>query len=214
GEIGGCLAQNLVRAPQLEVLALELLQPLALIARDASPLAGVRLRSPHPLAQGLIRAAELPGDRANRLPLRGVPVLLLEHHPDRPLPHLCRVLASSRHRSILPTNEASGKPGAVQIGAATPSIRRRSGGCSRWPSRPPMRCPGWRCRQATSRVCLPGTLATNRPKRSRGSSRRCSGKAHRTSSAGVQTANASTTSSTRWRRAPKATSACPKRPAS
>ena len=62
-------SQDLVRAPQLEVLALELLQPRPLVRRQSGPLTRVTLGLPHPVAERLGRAAQLLGNRADRCPL-------------------------------------------------------------------------------------------------------------------------------------------------
>jgi hypothetical protein len=56
-------------------------------------------------------------DRTDRLPLRPVLVTMVEHHPDRPLTQLVRVLPSpllmTCHSSILSKAGASTKPGAA-----------------------------------------------------------------------------------------------------
>ncbi len=48
----------------------------------------VYLRSAHPLAHRLGRRAKLVGNRADRLPLRTVMPLVVQHHPHRPLTQL------------------------------------------------------------------------------------------------------------------------------
>src|SRR4051794_566152 len=80
--------QDLVRAPQLAVLALEVLDARRLRAAHAGPTAAIDLGLPHSLTQRLVRRPELPGDRDDRVPLRRVLALVLEHHPHRPLPPL------------------------------------------------------------------------------------------------------------------------------
>jgi hypothetical protein len=54
--------QNLVRAAQLPVLALELLEPLALIRREARPVPLVDLDAAHPLPHRLRCRSQLLGD--------------------------------------------------------------------------------------------------------------------------------------------------------
>jgi hypothetical protein len=66
------------------------------------------------LGGAIMRDAELGRDRADRRPLRGMLVLLLEHHPDGPLPQLGRVPPLSGHSSNLSRVEASRNPGAVR----------------------------------------------------------------------------------------------------
>jgi len=68
-EIRGRLLQNLIRAFQLEVLALEILQLLAFVRRQTRAPALVAFGLPHPSAQRFDRAAEFLGHRSNRGPL-------------------------------------------------------------------------------------------------------------------------------------------------
>src|SRR3954451_9833536 len=89
--------EDLVRAPQLPVLALEFLDALRLHAAHAGPTAAIDLGPPHPLAQRLGRHPELLRDRDDRVPLRRLLALVLEHHPHRPLPDLSRIPPSVRH---------------------------------------------------------------------------------------------------------------------
>src|SRR4051794_40948482 len=108
-------AGDLVRLPQLAVLALERLDALALVCRWTKPNALVRLGLPHPVTQRLARAADLLGNRAERRPLRGVLALVVQHHPNRAGTDLGGIRGNSlRHGSILSRVGASGKPGAVQ----------------------------------------------------------------------------------------------------
>lgn len=86
GKKRGSFAQNLVRALPLPVVALELLQPLLLLAGDSGAPALVALGLPHPAPQRLRRAADLRCDRTNRCPLRAMLGLVLEDQPKRPLP--------------------------------------------------------------------------------------------------------------------------------
>ena len=54
-------------------------------------MAGIGLRSAHPLAQRLVVYRQLRRDRLDRFPLRRLRVLMFEDHPHRPLPDLRRV---------------------------------------------------------------------------------------------------------------------------
>jgi hypothetical protein len=84
----GCRLQDLVRSAQLLDLALELAHPGPLIRRQPWPLTSIGLGPPHPLTQRLMIDRQLRRDRLDRLPLRRVLVLVLEHHPHRPRTHL------------------------------------------------------------------------------------------------------------------------------
>src|ERR671910_528689 len=107
--------KDLIRAAQLPVLALELLDPLGLRARHSRALARVGLGLAHPTAQGLGCHPELLSDRRDRRPLRLVLALLIEHHPRRPLTDLTRIRRLPWHMSqILSSDRASKIPGAVQ----------------------------------------------------------------------------------------------------
>src|SRR5690606_30836364 len=93
------------------------------------PFARITLGLPHPIPQRLTRAADLFGNRLDGSPLRGVLALVLEHHPNRPLPLLGGVLFRSRHDSNLSKVGASGKPRAVQLmifatGEQQPGLKR------------------------------------------------------------------------------------------
>src|SRR5439155_5756382 len=106
--------QDLVGASQLEVLALERLQSSPFVRGQPRTLAGVTLGLPYPTTQRLRGAADLLDDRGDRRPLRIVLVLLLEDHPNCPVPNLGGEPARSCHDPILSRNGASGNPGAVQ----------------------------------------------------------------------------------------------------
>src|SRR4051794_41426173 len=109
-------AGDLVRLPQLAVLALERLDALALVRRWTRPYALVRLGLPHPVTQCLARAADLLGNRADRRPLRDVLALVVQDHPNRAGTDLGGIRGNSlRHGSILSRVGASGKPGAVHV---------------------------------------------------------------------------------------------------
>src|SRR5690606_35500161 len=108
------LAEALVGPPQLTVFALELLEPLTLLARRTRPLPRLPLAPPNPAAQRLGRTADLLCDRLDRRPFRFILVRVLADQPNRPLPHLRRVLLCSCHRSNFSRVGASGKLGAIQ----------------------------------------------------------------------------------------------------
>jgi hypothetical protein len=90
-----CLAQDLIRAFQLEVLFLELLQVGALVGGQARTFARVALRLPDPPAQRFHRAAQFLSDRSNRRPLGRVLVRMVEDHPDGAFTQFWGVLAGS-----------------------------------------------------------------------------------------------------------------------
>src|SRR5690606_4717101 len=110
------LAEDLVGPPQLTVFALELLEPLTLLARQTRPLPRIPLAPPNPAAQRLGRTADLLCDRLDRRPFRFILVSVITDQPNRPLPHLRRVLLCSCHGSNFSRVGASGKPGAIQTG--------------------------------------------------------------------------------------------------
>ena len=99
--------------PQLPYLALQRLHPRPLIRRQAWALALITLGPPHPQPKRLGRAPDLPGNRPDRRPLRTVSVLMLQHHPYRPIPDFRGVLHWLVHDSILSRVGASRNPGAV-----------------------------------------------------------------------------------------------------
>src|SRR5581483_4310224 len=115
-EIGRCFAENLVRPPQLPILALQRLESLALLTSEPRTPSGVALHPSDPLAQGLRGAAYLPRKRRDRGPLGRVRTLVLPHQPHGSLPNLRRELRSG-HSPNLSQLGVSGKPGSVQIGA-------------------------------------------------------------------------------------------------
>src|SRR5215208_3732033 len=68
------------------------------------------------------RAADLLGNRADGLILRGVLALVVENHPNRTLADLRRIGGYSlRHGSILSRVGASDKPGAVHRPLGSPA---------------------------------------------------------------------------------------------
>src|SRR5205085_7370606 len=109
--------QDLVRATQLPVLTLELLEALTFVRRQPWPVPFIDLSPAHPSPHRLGRRAQLLGHRADRVPLRVRMAFALEHHPHRTLTQLGRILPRTSllwHHSILPTDGACALPGAVQ----------------------------------------------------------------------------------------------------
>ena len=86
-EIRRCQSQDLVRAPQLDILALELPEPRPFVRRQAGAPADVTLGLPHSAAQRLGLAPDPLGDRSDRRPLRRVFLGVLEDHPHRAFAH-------------------------------------------------------------------------------------------------------------------------------
>src|SRR5690606_5130883 len=122
-EIRRRLAEDLVGPPQLTVFALELPEPLTLLARQTRPLPRIPLAPPNPAAQRLGRTADLLCDRLDRRPFRFILVRVLADQPNRPLPHLRRVLLCSCHGSNFSRVGASGKLGAIHFRFATSGYR-------------------------------------------------------------------------------------------
>src|SRR5690606_39452277 len=79
------------------------------------PLPRSPLAPPNPAAQRLGRTADLLCDRLDRRPFRFILVRVLADQPNRPLPHLRRVLLCSCHGSNFSRVGASGKLGAIQV---------------------------------------------------------------------------------------------------
>src|SRR5690606_29199291 len=79
------LAEDLVRPPELRVLPLQRLEPYSLVGGEPRTLTHVHHPAPHPVPQGLRRAADLRGDGENGSPLGFVLVLVLEDEPHRAL---------------------------------------------------------------------------------------------------------------------------------
>lgn len=67
--IRGCFPENLVRPLQLSILALQLLKPRSIIAREAGPLPLALFRAAHPVAKRLAGTANLLRDGPDRGPL-------------------------------------------------------------------------------------------------------------------------------------------------
>src|SRR5215207_8259191 len=107
--------QDLVGPPQLAVLALQRLEPLALVTGQPRAEAVIGLSPADPLAQRLSGDPKLVRDGGDHRPLGGVLVLVLEHQPDGPLPQLLGIPAWSCHGSNLSRVGASRNPGAVHF---------------------------------------------------------------------------------------------------
>jgi len=93
---------------------------LALPSCRTRPLAQSPLRRPHPATGRLARAADLLSNRLDGGPLRRILAIVLEHRPNRPLPHL----------GLVPLRLARDPPLArtvclrqTRCGSATPFIR-------------------------------------------------------------------------------------------
>src|SRR5690606_3837801 len=114
GEKSSSLAQDLVGPTEFTILSLELLDPLSLCRRRTRPLAQIPLGLPHPATERLARAADLCSNRLDGRPLRRILTLVLEHQPNRPLPHLGGVLLCLSHDPNLSRVGVSSKPGAIQ----------------------------------------------------------------------------------------------------
>src|SRR6056297_2762862 len=115
-ENGLALAQDLVGLAKLPVLPLQGLHLLGHLAGNACALTAVNLGPLDPVVQPVRRAADLRGNRRDRLPARAVLALVVENHPHGALAHfrgkLVRGLAhdAPSHSGV----GASGKLGAVQ----------------------------------------------------------------------------------------------------
>ena len=109
------LRRILVRLSKLSVLALQRLQLLGHIGRNASPLAAIDVRLLHPIQKRLRRAADLGRNRNDRRPSRRMLMFVVQHQPHRTGTDLRRKLVACliAHGSTLSRVGASGKPGAV-----------------------------------------------------------------------------------------------------
>src|SRR5690606_32422048 len=111
------LAEDLVRPPELRVLPLQRLEPYSLVGGEPRTLTHVHHPAPHPVPQGLRRAADPRGDGENGSPLGFVLVLVLEDEPHRALTDFrrkgCSTLNLLRLAPNLSQVGASCKPGVV-----------------------------------------------------------------------------------------------------
>src|SRR3954451_19910689 len=82
GKIRRCLAQDLVRLPELAVLPLKRLELLGDVRRDAAPLAAVDLGLLRPFVQRLRRATDLGRHGFNRRPARCMLMLVIADQPN------------------------------------------------------------------------------------------------------------------------------------
>src|SRR3954471_18277211 len=95
--VRGLFFENFIRAPQLDVLAFELPQSLALVCRQAWSLAGIALRLSDPAPQRFHAAAQFLADRSNRCRLRSVLRRVLLHQTHCALTKLGGILRGSSH---------------------------------------------------------------------------------------------------------------------
>ena len=70
---------------QFAIVAFPFLQALALVGRQAAPLARIAFGLAHPIPQRLTGAAELARDRRDRGPLRRMLGTMRADHPNGPL---------------------------------------------------------------------------------------------------------------------------------
>src|SRR5690606_22277158 len=105
---------------------LELLDPLSLCRRGTRPLAQSPLRLPHPATGRLARAADLLSNRLDGRPPRRVLTLVLEHQPNRLLPHLRGVLLCLSHAPISQELDPPANPGRFN----PPTVIASQGACS------------------------------------------------------------------------------------
>src|SRR5690606_8178947 len=124
GEKSSSLAQDLVGPTEFTILSLELLDPLSLCRRRTRPLAQIPLGLPHPATERLARAADLCSNRLDGRPLRRILTLVLEHQPNRPLPHLGGVLLCLSHDPNLSRVGVSSKPGAIHAPVLASLLRQ------------------------------------------------------------------------------------------
>ena len=105
----------LVRSAQLTVLAFELFDPSTLQCRHARAGPAVDLSSANPQPHRLRRRPQLLRDRADRLPLRPVQALIVQHHPPphahaarRDISHFLALLHPLKEQSLHETRGDSG----------------------------------------------------------------------------------------------------------
>src|SRR5690606_41288255 len=89
GKIRRRRSQDFVGPLKLEVLALQLLQTLAIRSAHSCALTFVTLRLLHPASQGLAGTTDLSCDRLDRGPLRAILIPVLRDHPHRTVPNFC-----------------------------------------------------------------------------------------------------------------------------
>src|SRR5262249_22731623 len=82
------LAQDLVCAPQIQFLTLQLIDARLFRTLQTGAFAVVTFGLPYPFTQGLRSAPDLARNRVNRRPLRFVFRLVLKHHSYRTFPNL------------------------------------------------------------------------------------------------------------------------------
>src|SRR5438874_2518964 len=82
------LRQDLIGLAQFPVLALQRLDPIAVMRCGTGPQTLVALGPPHPAAQRLSRAADLASNRVDRRPLRRMFRLVVKYHAHGAITHL------------------------------------------------------------------------------------------------------------------------------
>jgi hypothetical protein len=81
------LPEDLVRLEKVAVLALQSLEPFALLSASPGPLASVSLGLRDSTTHCLRRASDLAGNRDDRRSLRRVLAAVFYHHPNGSLTH-------------------------------------------------------------------------------------------------------------------------------
>ncbi|GEM_PF-6871081 len=81
-KISAGLTQDLIGLSEFAHLAFQGLHPLGHLGRHSGPLASVDLGLFDPFQQRLRHAADLPRDRLDGRPSRGMFVFIVEHQPD------------------------------------------------------------------------------------------------------------------------------------
>src|SRR5690625_2033897 len=115
GEKSACRLQNLVGPAQFAVLLLQRLETLALLGGHAGSNTTVDFRSLNPSQQSRWRATDLRCNRLDSRPQRPILIAVLLHQTHRTFTYFRGKLVVLAHGSILSRNEASSKPGAIQI---------------------------------------------------------------------------------------------------
>jgi len=108
-----CSLQNVVGSAQFSVFTLQPLQLSQLVAGRPNPPAGITLGLANPVTHRLWCRTQFLSDRSDRFSLRPILMLVVQHHPDRPLTQLGRVSPMSCHSSILSRIGASTRPGVI-----------------------------------------------------------------------------------------------------
>ena len=146
--------EDLVRALEFSILALELLHAFSLRSRQARSFTGIALRLPHPAAQRLLRASDLRCDRrdgrptATRAPPPAhAPAARPSREPPASACSVSPLAPSSQPRAPRESRNQSDerieeignrnsepRPAIYSVDRSANSHRRRAGGGRRWPS--------------------------------------------------------------------------------